>query len=106
MFCASSKAVAVAGVTETDGPGGMKSSVSHEVGGREGGREGGGRKEGRVEGGREEGGRKGGGEGGREKWGRGYVSPAPILPHEYSHFRAQPKQTILSQNTTSHHSIH
>ena len=55
MFCTSSKAVAVAGVMETDGPGGMKSSVSHEVGGREGGREGGRGEEG-GEGGRGEGG--------------------------------------------------
>ena len=39
MFCTSSKAVAVAGVMETDGPGGIKSSGSQEVGGREGARE-------------------------------------------------------------------
>ena len=41
MLCMSSKAVAVAGVTECDGPGGMKSPMFHAVRGKEGGREGG-----------------------------------------------------------------
>ena len=69
MFCVSVKGVAVASMTETDGPGETKSSVSHEVRGKDGGMEG--REEGEGERGKEsmkgKVWKKGGGEGGGDQ---------------------------------------